>query len=318
MTIDHPSNSRRDFLTTSAGLAGILAAGGWSHSADGSTFQEDEPQNQIEHTTDPRRLLKTLKIGMVQVEGDLTAKFTAAKEAGFDGIELNSPNLDVEQTLKAIRESGLPVDGTVCSTHWDIRHTSPDEDQRAQALKDLETAIRQTHAVGGHTVLLVVGRGEDGEESEIWKRSVENIRKALPLCAELGITIAIENVWNQFLYQHDGPNDQTAEKFVKYVDEFDSPWVGMQFDIGNHWKYGSPGDWIRELGRRIVKLDIKGFSREQDRFTAITEGDLPWADVRLALDEIGYHGWVAAEVAGGDQEKLAKVAKQIDIALNIG
>jgi L-ribulose-5-phosphate 3-epimerase len=273
---------------------------------------------EITHATKPRRLLKTLKVGMVNVPGDLTAKFAAVKAAGYDGIELDSPGIDVEATKKAIAATGLVVDGSVCSTHWGVRHTSPDAAVRAKALEDLKTAITQTHAVGGHTVLLVVGKGEDGPEAEIWPRSVENIRQALPLAAELGMTIAIENVWNQFLYDHNGPNNQTADKFVKYVDEFRSPWVGMQFDIGNHWKYGNPADWIRTLGHRVVKLDIKGFARANDKWADITKDDIPWADVRKALDEIGFYGWVAAEVGGGDVERLKTVAQQIDAALNIG
>ncbi len=273
---------------------------------------------EIAHTTKPRRLLKTLKIGMVKVPGDLTAKFAAVKAAGYDGIELDSPGIDVEATKKAIAETGLVVDGSVCSTHWNIRHSSPDASVRAKALEDLQTAIKQTHAVGGHTVLLVVGKGEDGPEAEIWPRSIENIKQALPLAAELGMTIAIENVWNQFLYEHDGPNDQTAEKFVRYVDEFNSPWVGMQFDIGNHWKYGNPAEWIRTLGHRVVKLDIKGFAREGNKWADITEDDIPWADVRKALDDINFYGWVAAEVGGGDSERLKTIAQQMDAALNIG
>lgn len=309
--VNAPVTGRRRFLQTSTAIASVLATGGFAASAE--AFPEE-----VVHTSERRRMLKTLKIGMVRVEGDMTAKFKAAKEAGFEGIELNSPEIDVAETLKAIEESGLPVDGSVCSTHWNIRHTSPDAEVRGKALADLETAIRQTHAVGGHTVLLVVGHGQDGPEDEIMPRSIENIKKALPLCAELGMTIAIENVWNQFLYEHNGPDDQSAQKFVDYVDAFDSPWVGMQFDIGNHWKYGSPGDWIRQLGRRVVKLDIKGFSRETGKFTEITEGDLPWADVRNALDEINYYGWVAAEVGGGDLAKLTKIATQIDQALNLG
>lgn len=274
--------------------------------------------DSIEHPTSPRRLLKTLKFGMVRAPGDLTAKFSLAKKAGFDGIEMDSPGIDVEATRAAIAESGLVVDGSVCSTHWNDHHTSPDPKVRAKALADLQTAIRETHAVGGHTVLLVVGHGEDGPEEEIWPRSVDNIRQALPLCAELGMTIAIENVWNHFLYDHEGPNTQSAEKFVKYVDEFNSPWIGMQFDIGNHWKYGDPAAWIRQLGRRVVKLDIKGFSRADNNWADITEDDIPWAEVRSALDEIGYEGWVAAEVNGGDLERLTLVAEQIDEALNIG
>jgi hexulose-6-phosphate isomerase len=264
-----------------------------------------------------RPIYKTLKIGMVSVDGSLTDKFKAAKEAGFDGIEMDSPGMNVEETKRAIAESGLPVDGTVCSTHWSIRHTSPKPEERAQALKDLQTALRDTHAVGGNTALLVVGHGKDGAESEIWDRAIENISHALPLAAELGVYIAIENVWNHFLYDHEGGSDQTADKYIKFVDQLNSPWVGMQFDIGNHWKYGSMGDWIRQLGPRIVKLDMKGFSRAKDQFTKIGEGDLDWADVRKALDEIGYTGWAAAEVGGGGPDRLREIAQNMNRVLEL-
>jgi L-ribulose-5-phosphate 3-epimerase len=258
------------------------------------------------------RLYKTLKIGMVRVGKSLEEKFAAAKEAGFDGIELNCPSINVEEVRAAIKATGLPVDGSVNAGHWGVRHTDADAAVRAKALASLQEALRQTHAVGGNSVLLVVGKGSDGPEEEIWKRSVENISKALPLAAELGIHIAIENVWNQFCYDHGGDHTQTADKFVKYVDEFHSPWVGMQFDIGNHWKYGSMGDWIRQLDKRVVKLDLKGFSREMSKFTKIGEGDLDWADVRKALAEIKYTGWAAAEVGGGNLERLKEVSANMD------
>ena len=263
------------------------------------------------------RLFKTLKIGMIGVEGGLTEKFKAARAAGFDGVELNAPGFDIAEAKAAIDASGLPVDGTVCAEHWSVRHTSPDAGTRAKALENLQNALRDTHAVGGHSVLLVVGKGEDGPEAEIWPRSVENISKAIPLAAELGVSIAIENVWNQFLYNHEGGADQTAEKFVEYVDDFNTPWVGMHFDIGNHWKYGGMGDWIRALGKRVLKLDVKGFSRAEGKFTPIGEGDIDYPDVRKALCEINYHGWLAAEVKGGGPEDLASVARQMDDAFGL-
>jgi len=294
------STSRRRFLQGTMALAASGPIWSWLEAAEAGGLAG--------------RIYKTLKIGMVQVPGSLTDKFQAARAAGFQGIEMDSPGMDVQQTRAAIEASGLPVDGTVCSTHWSVRHTSPDPAQRAQALEDLRHALRATHAVGGHTVLLVVGHGQDGPEEEIWKRSQENIRQALPLAAELGVYIAIENVWNHFLYEHGGSNTQTAEKFIRYVDEFRSPWVGMQFDIGNHWKYGNPADWIRALGQRIVKLDVKGFSRKEDKFTKIGEGDIEWSEVRQALLEIGYTGWLAAEVGGGGAERLREIAANMDQA----
>lgn len=314
-----PFVSRRRFIqAASAGCtASLFAAPSWASESRPGTGSRPAP----EWTSSAPRLalLKTLKIGMVQPGNNLAEKFAIARDAGFDGIELNSPDPSwgVDEVCQAIDATGLPVDGTVCSTHWSVRHTSPDAKVRDQALADLQTALRATHAIGGNTTLLVVGHGKDGPEEEIWPRAVENISKALPLAAELGVFIAIENVWNHFLYEHDGPADQTAEKFVRFVDEFRSPWVGMQFDIGNHWKYGSMGDWIRALGRRIVKLDVKGFSRATGKFTGIGEGDIDFEDVRAALGEINYHGWVAAEVGGGDAEHLAKVAGQMDAAFAI-
>ena len=304
-------SSRRHFLQTSAAavagasLAGQGVVGNAAESADYHL---------------KGKLFKTLKIGMVRLEdkdATLTDRFKAAKAAGFGAIELGSPGNDVDEVKRAIDESGLPVDGSVCGAHWSVRHTDPDPAVRAEALKNLTGALRETKAVGGHTVLLVVGKGADGPEEEIWKRSVENIKKALPLAAELGVAIAIENVWNQFCYDHDGDAAQTADKFVKYVDEFNSPFVGMQFDIGNHWKYGSMGDWIRQLNKRVIKLDVKGFSRTESKFKKIGEGDLDFADVRKALTEINFHGWCAAEVGGGGPERLAEVSANMDKAFGL-
>jgi len=265
------------------------------------------------------RVKKTLKIGMIKppAGGGLGERFAIARAAGFDGVEMDFPGNDVAETRRAIAETGLPVDGSVCAKHWQVRHTSPDAATRAEALATLLQAIRDTHAVGGHSVLLVVGKGEDGPPEEIWPRSVENIAKAIPLAGELGVQILIENVWNQFLYDHEGSSDQTAEAFQRYVDDFHSPWVGMQFDIGNHWKFGSMGDWIRTLDHRVRKLDIKGFSRAEGKFTPIGAGDIDYADVRRALREINFHGWAAAEVAGGDEAQLRVVAREMDVAFGL-
>lgn len=258
------------------------------------------------------RILKTLKIGMIRVNGSLTDKFAAAKAAGFDGVELNAPGIDIKETLAAIEATGLPVDGNVNGTHWGVRHSDPDPKVRANALESLKEGLRQTKAVGGHTLLLVVGHGKDGSEDEVWERSVENISKAVPLAAELGVVIAIENVWNHFCYDHGGDANQTAYKLMRYVDAFASPWVGMQYDLGNHWKYGPTGDWVRTLGKRIVKLDIKGFSRKANKFTKIGEGDVDWEDVSQALLDIRFQGWCAAEVGGGDLARLKEVSANMD------
>lgn len=309
LQISEASLTRRTALRSGCAAAGIALMPQLAVAKPTSTLPSDVSLKG--------RIKKTLKIGMVKVKGSLTDKFNAVKAAGFDGIEMDAPGVNVEETLKAIEESGLPVDGTVNSTHWQVRHTDPKAEVRQEALKSLTGAIETTAKLGGDTCLLVIGHGKDGDKATIRQRALDNIRLALPVAEKHNIVIAIENVWNQFLYDHSGGADQSAQEFVEFIDEFKSPLVAMQFDIGNHWKYGSMGDWIRQLNKRIFKLDLKGFSREKNKFTKIAEGDLDWADVRAALKEIDYNGWAAAEVGGGDLDRLKEVSANMDTAFGL-
>lgn len=283
---------RRSFLFTSAATA---LAPGFLSAASSET-----PQS--------RRIRLALKYGMAELGDSPAERFAALKELGYDGVELDSPGgPDKARALAASRETGLPVHGVVNSIHWRTRLSDPSAEVRADALAGLRTALRESHAVGGSSVLLVPGV-VDAETSheQAWERSVSQIRKALPLAAKLGVHILIENVWNRMFYKEDGGPDQSADDLAAYLDEIDSPWVGSYFDIGNHQRFGNPAEWIRTLGRRIVKLDVKDWGAE-DGFGEIGAGDVDWPEVRAALADIRYTGWATAEVAGGDKPRCAAI-----------
>ena len=284
--------------------AGLVAAGATANSALADKPDSDKPW-----------IRKTLKIGMIGVKGSLTYKFQVAKAAGFEGVEVNVPGINVDEINAAAKESGIIVDGSVGGSHWNIRHSDPDPAVRGKALENLKRGIEETAAVGGDSCLLVVGRGSDGTEDEVRKRTLDNIGQALDTSEKHEVSILIENVWNQFLYDHNGDSNQSVKPLADYVDQFASPWVGVQFDLGNHWKYGDIAQWVRDLGPRIKKLDIKGFSRANNRFTKITEGDVDWKSIEKALREIGFRGWCAAEVGGGDAKRLKEIADNMEKAL---
>lgn len=259
-------------------------------------------------------LRRTLKLGMIKGES-LADRFQLAIDAGFEGVEPNVPGVSIEEAVSAAKQTGLIIDGTVGGYHWKIRHTDSDPAVRKQALDQLKKGLQETADMGADTMLLVPGHGRDGDAKEVYDRAIAAVSEVLPVCEKTGVSILIENVWNQFLYDHDGGSDQTADALAEFIDEFNSPLVGVQFDIGNHWKYGDPAGWIRTLGDRIKKLDIKGFSRQDGRFTKITEGDIVWPSVKKALQDIGFTGWLAAEVGGGDLERLVEVREHMDAAL---
>ncbi|MEW6074316.1 MAG: sugar phosphate isomerase/epimerase family protein [Planctomycetota bacterium] len=288
---------------------GAAVAAGWIAGAAGA-----RPAPRTGGTTMRRELdLKlALGLGMIEAGGSLVEKLRLAREVGFDGVEMDCPNSFPDaEVAAAVRESGLPVHSVVDSVHWKSTLSHADPAEREKGVRGLAAAIRGAKTYGASGVLLVpcVVGGEVTHEAA-WERSVAGIRRVLPLAAELGIPILVENVWNGFCYDPEGPVGQTADRLAAYVDEIASPWVGVYLDLGNHRKYADVDGWVRTLGRRIVKLHVKGYHREKG-WTEIDQGDIEWPAVRAALVEIGFTGWATAEVGGGDAARLRQVLAQM-------
>lgn len=313
------SLSRRRVLAMGAGsMAAVMGAAGVAPAAEAGASAIVTPPTG-------KRILLSCKLGMIPKELDgkalsIVDRLQLAAEAGFDGVDFDQAGeWTPEQARDAVQKSGVFVHNAINHAHWSQRLTSAKAEERDQGRANIEHCIRVSHAAGGNGVLIVVGRGSDGPADVIEQRAREEMRKLLPLAAALGQHILIENVWNQMMYDHDAPPEQGAERFVAFVDSFNSPWVGMYYDLGNHWKYGRPEEWIRTFGYRCVKLDVKGFSRAQNKFVDITsaDDDLPWDQVRKALDDIGFAGWATAEVGGGDLKRLTLVREQMQKAFGL-
>ena len=244
----------------------------------------------------------------------MAEKFQLLKDLGYDGVELESPNeFDTQEVIAARDSVQFPIHGIVDSVHWTQPLSSPDPEVRAAGVDGLNTAIRDAHAYGASTVLLVPAVvNKDISYADAYTRSQMEIRKVLPLAEELGIKIAFENVWNKFLL--------SPLECARYVDEFGHDHVGWYFDVGNVVTYGWPEHWIQVLGSQILKLDIKEYSRNKGDTEGpfagfevpLGEGDCDWPAVNAALESIGYEGWATAEVPAGDRNYLKDVASRMD------
>ena len=252
------------------------------------------------------KMRKALQFGMLPKNLSDADKFKLAKECGFEGIE-GSPmdDLDAAQKLgRLAREAGVPIHSIVYGG-WGAPFSDPDPKVIEKGLAGMETALRSAKALGADTVLLVPAIvNENVGYGDAYKRSQEHIRKLLPLAEQLGIVIAVENVWNKFLL--------SPLEFARYVDEFDSPWLKAYFDVGNVILFGYSQDWIRTLGKRIVKIHLKDFKRKGYQWTNLLEGDVNWKQVRLALEEVGYDGFLTPELSGGDKVYLTDLSERID------
>ena len=239
--------------------------------------------------------------------GEVGPHFRLLKEAGFEGVELLSPNkFDRDEVLKARDETGLVIHGISGSRHWQEPLSSPDQAVVERGLAAIRASIEDCKAYGGTTVLLVPGIvTRNVSHREVYARSQAAIRSILPDAEKAGIAIAIEEVWNRFLL--------SAPEFARYVDEFQSPWVKAYFDVGNVIEYGYPQEWIRELGPRIAKVHIKEYAKPKRFDYPLGDGkEIDWKAVRKAFEDVGYHGWITAEVNFGDLEAMKDVVRRMD------
>lgn len=285
-----PATSRRTFLATGAmaiASAALVRRSGFAAEAAPSFVG---------------KIKKAVKYHMVIGEMSIAEKFQLVKDLGYDGIEVRRVDMKGEDPApfrEASDKTGLPIHGLINSSN-----------------PDLAGAVRLSQAMGGSSVLYVAGRvNEKTPYDENYRVTQEVLRTGAPHAEKAGIRILVENVWNEFLL--------SPLEMARYLDEIKSPAVGAYFDVGNVVRFGWPEQWIRILGARIGKLDIKEYSRDKQINEGlrkgfeveIGEGSVDWAAVRAALADIGYQGWATAEVKGGGRERLADIAARMDRVL---
>jgi hexulose-6-phosphate isomerase len=280
--------NRRNFLKLGGGMLAATAL------APGALAAEAPVKKRSIH--------KAIMYGTIGFPGSVMDKLQAVKAAGFEGVEPMS-HMNQEEVLKALDATGLKAASVCCNTHWGKPLSHPDERMRREGLEGLMHALKDAKRYGASSVLLVPGVvNKEVTYDDCFRRSVIEIRKAAPVAGELGVKIAIENVWNNFITK-----PEQAKEFLAAID---SPHVGWHFDIGNVIRYGEPEDWIPVLGKRILKLHIKEFSRVKGFGVRFFDGDNHWPAIMKALDEIAYQGWGISEQPG-DQSKDATAMKDL-------
>ncbi|MGI8965985.1 MAG: sugar phosphate isomerase/epimerase family protein, partial [Limisphaerales bacterium] len=162
---------------------------------------------------------KTLKKGImfatVGVTGSVLEKFKAIKEAGFAGVEPMS-HMNQEEVLKARDETGLEIPSVCCATHWQENMGHPNAAMRERGLNGLKQTLRDAKKYGASSVLFISAVvNKEVSYDGAYKFSQQELRKAIPLAEELGVKIAIENVWNNFLL--------SPLEMARYLDELKRP-----------------------------------------------------------------------------------------------
>src|SRR5881396_1923027 len=252
---------------------------------------------------------KGLVFDMVSDKLSYGDRFKLVRDAGFDVVQaLTEPDQGkAEEMKRAADAANLRIDSVMNVDHWQYPLSSSDPAVVEKSLSGMRTSLQNAKLWGADAVLLVPAVvNPQTSYRDAWTRSQTQIRKLIPLAEELKVVIAIEEVWNKFLL--------SPLEMVQYIGEFHSPWVRAWFDVGNVVLYGYPQDWIRTLGKRIVKVHLKDFKRKEGGYEWVNlgDGDVDWAAVRQSFTEIAYTGSVIAELEQGDATYLRDVSRRID------
>jgi hexulose-6-phosphate isomerase len=250
-----------------------------------------------------------------------------AKELGFDAIELcvassgalthEATQAECEAIVAKAGELGIEIASVASGESWGCSPTDDDPAVRERIVEFTKKALQVAKWLGTDAYLFVPGAVDVFflENSPVvpydvcYERASEAVRKVLPTAERLEVTLGIENVWNKFLL--------SPLEMRDFIDRFNSPAVGSYLDVGNILLTGYPEHWIRILAKRIVRVHVKDFKKSTgtaEGFVDMLEGDVDFETIKTALAEIGYDGYVTAEMLPyqpGRPEKTAAAMKQL-------
>ena len=234
-----------------------------------------------------------------------------AKDAGFEGIELNidlEGELSVQSTPAQLMEirrlaeaAGIEISGICSFLFWPYSMTSNDCDQRTKGIEMAESMIDAAKLLGTENVLVVPGaafapwveKAEPVRPDVCLDRAREALRRLLPKAEAAGVYLNIENIFmNGFLF--------SPQEVRDFVDSFGSRNVKVHFDTGNISEYQFPEHWIPILGDRIQNVHLKEWDRRSrefglQAFRTLLDGTTNWPAVIEELNRIGYRGYLTFE-----------------------
>jgi L-ribulose-5-phosphate 3-epimerase len=262
------SVNRRTMLVRSAQAAAIVAAG----SAMAPLFAA------------PRS--RWFKIGACDwslgKRGD-PAALEVARQIGLDGVQvvLGDPGNDLQLRHRDVQKKYLEVSRRtgvkIASLAIDAMHQAP-----------LQSDPRAAHWVADGIdvckaldmpVCMIVGFDLDPRNTAQIDRFVEVLKGVVPKAEKQGVVIGMEN-W------------LSAEDHLRIIERVGSPALKVYYDVGNSTdKRRDVAKEIRMLGRHICELHAK------DGDYMLGQGRIDFRQVRRALDDVEYSGWLQIEAA---------------------
>lgn len=264
------------------------------------------------------KIKKSYQLFGFPLEFGVRKSLDIAKDAGFDGVEVNLRevgDINLKTSTKELKEIynyadsiGMEISGVATELVWAYPITSGDPNKSEKADTIVEKMIEIAVYLKAKTILLIPGLVQTDLKSvvspelvispereyydKVLERSIEKLKNYSKLCKGTNVNIGIENVsWTKFLLS---PID-----IINYIDAINSEHVKIYFDVGNCMFCGVPEHWIKMFGKnRIQGIHLKDLDVSISNFNGfkpLLAGDTNWDEVFNSLKAIDYEGYVTYE-----------------------
>ncbi|KLU03055.1 hypothetical protein RISK_004821 [Rhodopirellula islandica] len=301
-----PSVDRRQWLSYAAFGGAAVAAGSASTptAAAAAAVNQSPPKYKFK---------KSINLWAFPYPDKMSLKecLQLAKDAGFDGIELNydldsdlspkSGTKEFTEIRKLADDIGIAISGLCSFLFWPYPLTSNDPAERARGMELAGKMTQAAHDLGTENLLVVPGavhmpwrEDHDPTPNDVCdRRAREAIGKLLPQAEKLNVKLNMENIFfNGFL--------MSPMEMAEFVDSFQSDHVRVHFDTGNIMEYQFPEHWIPILGDRIQNVHLKEYTKKGtdhslEAFRPLLDGTTDWPAVLEAFETIDYDGYLTFE-----------------------
>lgn len=239
----------------------------------------------------------------------LAESFALAKDADFEGVEValaeegeltpSTTCAELARIKAQAQDNGIELYSVACGLYWSywLNADCPKERQKAKDIVKFQ--LDAAKELGCDTILVIPGtvHADFAAPDKIvdykttYERSFEALSELKEYAEKVGVSIGLENVWNKFL--------TSPMEMRDFIDKLDSDFVGSYLDIGNVLYNGFPEHWVRILADKIKKVHFKDYrvaAGGLHGFVDLLAGDVNYPEVMKALHEVGYDGWVSAEM----------------------
>lgn len=223
-----------------------------------------------------------------------------ASNAGFEEVELclrgkgsefsyDSTDSDLARLREVCAAHHVPVSSiTISLKSGNLLESGT---IAAEAIEQTIHGLECGAKLGARVALHTLGRiSPELYYEDAYNNGIASLKRIAPTAEKLKIDLAIEFVWNGFLF--------SPLEMRSFIDAVGSPSIGFYFDPGNMAVFQYPEHWVRALGHRVKRVhmkDWKGGALNGD-WTPLLKGGVNFPVVMAELRRAGYDGPIVSEV----------------------